>query len=157
MRIVNGEIQIIPTGSVIKLDCNMGANSTEWKAIKPDGSVVEPGTEGTLHYNVVSGKIVIDTKTDSTTSNNIAFNDLAAASGVQIPQLAIAAGVIKDSANTWATPGHRQYLNTEGERLPYRGSCFYNAGYGGVASLHLNYSRTNSYDGIGFRSAYAKL
>jgi hypothetical protein len=157
MRIVNGEIQIIPTGSAIKLDCNMGANSTEWKAIKPDGSVVEPGTEGTLHYNVVSGKIVIDTKTDSTTSNNIAFNDLAAASGVQIPQLAIAAGVIKDSANVWATPGHRQYLNTEGERLPFRGSSFNNTGGGGVASLHLYYPRTNSSGSIGFRSAYAKL
>lgn len=157
MRIVNGEIQIIPTGSAIKLDCNMGANSTEWKAIKPDGSVVEPGTEGTLHYNVVSGKIVIDTKTDSTTSNNIAFNDLAAASGVQIPQLAIAAGVIKDSASVWAAPGHRQYLNTEGERLPFRGSSFGDTSNGGVASLGLGNPRTDSYYLIGFRSAYAKL
>ena len=135
----------------------MGANSTEWKAIKPDGSVVEPGTEGTLHYNVVSGKIVIDTKTDSTTSNNIAFNDLAAASGVQIPQLAIAAGVIKDSASVWAAPGHRQYLNTEGERLPCRGSGFNGASYGGVASLNLNNTRTHSGNNVGFRSAYAKL
>lgn len=135
----------------------MGANSTEWKAIKPDGSVVEPGTEGTLHYNVVSGKIVIDTKTDSTTSNNIAFNDLAAASGVQIPQLAIAAGVIKDSASVWAAPGHRQYLNTEGERLPCRGSSFSNTSYGGVASLDLGNARSNGIYSIGFRSAYAKL
>ena len=157
MRVVNGEIQIIPTGNAIKLDCNMSANSTEWKAIKPDGSVVEPGTEGTLHYNVVSGKIVIDTKTDSATSNNIAFNDLAAASGVQIPQLAIAAGVIKDSASVWSTPGHRQYLNTEGERLPFRGSGFSFASLGGVASLALSNARTGSNSGVGFRSAYAKL
>ena len=135
----------------------MSANSTEWKAIKPDGSVVEPGTEGTLHYNVVSEKIVIDTKTDSATSNNIAFNDLAAASGVQIPQLAIAAGVIKDSASVWSTPGHRQYLNTEGERLPFRGSGFSNTSSGGIASLLLNHTRTSGGYDIGFRSAYAKL
>lgn len=156
-RIIDGEIQIIPTGNAAKVDCNMSANSTEWKAIKPDGSVVEPGTAGTLHYNVSGGKIVIDTKRDSATNTNIAFGELAAASSVQIPQIAIAAGVIKDSANTWASPGHRQFINTDGERLPCRGSSFNYTLHGGVAALSLYDPRAYSNGCIGFRSAYVEL
>ena len=54
LRCVDGEIQIIPYGNAMKSDCNMGANSTEWKAIKPDGSLVAPGTVGTLKIDRTS-------------------------------------------------------------------------------------------------------
>lgn len=65
LRIVGGEIQIIPYGNCMRADCDMSADSTEWKAIKPDGTFVNPGTLGTLHYDLVSGKIVIGTATNS--------------------------------------------------------------------------------------------
>ena len=54
LRLVDGEIQIIPYGNSMKLTCNMGANSTEWKAIMPDGTLVAPGTEGTLKIDRTS-------------------------------------------------------------------------------------------------------
>ena len=54
-RLVNGEIQIIPYGNSMKSDCSMGADSTEWKAIMPDGRLVEPGTAGTLKIDRTSG------------------------------------------------------------------------------------------------------
>ena len=38
-----------------------------------------------------------------------------------------------------------------------RGSGFLDTSSGGVASLSLNYTRTNSNYGIGFRSAYVEL
>ena len=41
--------------------------------------------------------------------------------------------------------------------MPYRGSSFDDTGYGGVASLDLNRTRTGGYSHIGFRSAYVEL
>lgn len=154
MRIVNGEIQIIPYGNCMKADCDMNANSTEWKAIKPDGTFVDPGTAGTLHYDLVSSKIVIGTATNSTFNNNIAFSQLAAASGVTIPQIAILHGLMKDSADIYPTTGHQHYVNTDGERLPLRGSSFDGTSDGGVGALSLDRERSGSYYSVGFRSAY---
>lgn len=152
-RIYNGEIQIIPYGNSMKSNCNMGADSTEWKAIKPDGSLVEPGTSGTLHYDWVGGKIVINTSTNSTFQNGTAFGSVAAASGVTIPQIAIAAGIIKDSADNYGTSGHAQYINSDGERLPLRGSSFYDTSDGGCAYLCLYYPRSLVGNNVSFRSA----
>ncbi len=153
-RIVNGEIQIIPYGNCMKADCDMSADSTEWKAIKPDGTLVDPGTAGTLHYDYVSNKIVINTATNSAFNQNIAFSQLAAASGVNIPQILIANGFIKDGADIYPATGHQQYINADGERLPLRGSRFYSASHGGVGCLDFLGARSDSSRDIGFRSAY---
>lgn len=154
LRIVGGEIQIIPYGNCMRADCDMSADSTEWKAIMPDGSFVNPGTAGTLHYDVVSGKIVINTSTNSTFNTNIALCDLAAASGVNIPQIVTALGLIKDSADIYPATGNRLYVNTDGERLPFRGSGFSDTSYGGVGALNLHHARSDVYSSVGFRSAY---
>lgn len=154
LRIVGGEIQIIPYGNCMKADCDMSANSTEWKAIKPDGTLVDPGTAGTLHYDLVSNKIVISTSTNSEFNSSIAFSQLEAASGVNIPQIVKLHGLIKDSADIYPTTGHQHYINAAGERLPLRGSSFYNASYGGVGGLGLDGERSGAGYNIGFRSAF---
>lgn len=154
LRIVNGEIQIIPYGNSMKSDCDMSDDSTEWKAIMPDGSLVAPGTAGTLHYDLISNKIVISNSTTSTFNTNIAFGSLAANTGVTIPQIAIAAGLFKDSADTYDTTGHRQYVNTDGERLPRRGSSFSDTSGGGGAALNLYGARSYVFSYVSFRSAF---
>lgn len=154
LRIVGGEIQIIPYGNCMKADCDMSAGSTEWKAIKPDGTFVNPGTAGTLHYDVVSGKIVINTSTNSTFANNIPLSGLAAASGVNIPQIAKALGLMKDSADIYPANGHQLYVNTDGERLPFRGSGFGSTSSGGLGALSLNNPRSSVNNSVGFRSAF---
>ena len=157
MRTVDGEIQIIPYGNAMKSDCSMSADSTEWKAIMPDGTLVEPGTTGTLHYDCVSGKLTINTsRAGEAGSYSNPFGVLAAQSGIEIPQIAIAAGIFRDSADTYGTSGHNQYVNTDGERLPFRGSSFYNTSGGGAAALLLDYVRSNSYHGVSFRSAFVE-
>lgn len=153
IRIVNGEIQIIPYGNASKNDCSMAADSTEWKAIKPDGTLVDPGTAGTLHYDWVSGKLVIGTATNSTFANSTPFGNVAAASGVSLPQIAIAAGLVKDSADNYGTTGHYNYVNSDGERLPVRGSSFGNTSHGGVGALNFRNERGDSVNRVGFRSA----
>lgn len=154
LRIVGGEIQIIPYGNCMRADCDMSAGSTEWKAIKPDGSFVNPGTAGTLHYDVVSGKIVINTSTNSTFNTSIALSGLAAASGVNIPQIVKALGLMKDTVDIYPASGHQLYVNTDGERLPFRGSSFYDASGGGFGALHLDFARSYVFISVGFRSAY---
>ena len=154
LRIVGGEIQIIPYGNCMRIDCDMSADSTEWKAIKPDGSFVNPGTVGTLHYDVVSGKVMINTSTNSTFYKNIAFSQLAAASGVNIPQIVKALGLMKDTADIYPNTGHQIYVNTNGEQLPVRGSNFFYRSYGGLGTLGLDCVRSYIDDRVGFRSAY---
>lgn len=46
LRLVNGEIQIIPNNNAaVNVD-------TDWRAILPDGSLVPPGTSGTLKWDI---------------------------------------------------------------------------------------------------------
>lgn len=161
MRLVDGEIQIIPYGNAMKSTCSMDAQSTEWMAIKPDGSLVAPGTDGTLKVDLKTAgatpqinTAITNTSTDSDTPS-VAFKDMAAATGVQIPNLLIAMGMFKEESATYG--GDRFYARNNGERLPFRGSGFVSTSRGGASAVHLNYTRSlvNTY--FGFRSAYVEL
>lgn len=141
----------------MKSDCNMGANSTEWKAIKPDGSLVAPGTVGTLKIDRTSAsdatlRINTSVTTQTTDSNDtsVFFKDTKAVSGVTIPQFLIASGLYPDAGQT--TPG-RFWARNNGERLPFRGSCFSNTSHGGAGALNLHNARSDVNRNVSFRSA----
>ena len=136
----------------------MGANSTEWKAIMPDGTLVAPGTEGTLKIDRTSASdgtlrinTTVTTRTTDSNDTNSFFKDVKAASGVSIPKLLIAAGIFPETGMT--TPG-RFYARNHGERLPLRGSGFFSASSGGAAALNLSGPRSFSYGYVSLRSAY---
>lgn len=154
LRTVYGEIQIIPYANAMMADCDMSETSTEWKAIKPDGSLVDPGTSGTLKFDYISNKITISTSvTTSSGSVNTALKDIAAASGVTIPQLLVALGLAPDSAFTYG--GDMVYVNpAEAERFPDRGAGWYHTSNAGVGALYLNNPRGVSGANLGFRAAY---
>lgn len=161
LRLVDGEIQIIPYGNCMKHDCDMSAESTLWKAIKPDGTLVDPGTAGTLKIDQVSAtsglriNTTVQYPTSGDTYRNIAFKTLAAASGVNIPKLLIALGIFPEES---ATYGNDQiWARVHGERLPIRGSAFSNASNSGPSALNLNGVRSASVDNVGFRSAFCEL
>lgn len=161
LRLMDGEIQIIPYGNSMKLDCDMSAKSTLWKAIKPDGTLVEPGTAGTLKLDQASASagIRVNTKVEFPTSGdtyrNIAFKSLGAASGVTIPKLLIALGLYPDSGVTGY--GNDQiWMRCHGERLPIRGSAFSDTSNSGPSALVLNSPRSGSSDDFGFRSAFVE-
>lgn len=161
LRLVDGEIQIIPYGNCMKHDCDMSAESTLWKAIKPDGTLVDPGTAGTLKIDQVSAtsglriNTTVQYPTSGDTYRNIAFKTLAAASGVNIPKLLIALGIFPEES---ATYGNDQiWARVHGERLPLRGSAFNATSGSGPSALSLNGVRSNSYGNVGFRSAFCEL
>ena len=161
MRLMDGEIQIIPYGNSMKVDCDMSATSTLWKAILPDGTLVEPGTAGTLKIDQVSASAGLRVNTEvayptsGDTYRNIPFKSLTAVDGVNIPKLLIALGLYPEES---ATYGNDQiWVRNHGERLPLRGSAFLITSASGSSALLLNDVRSISHVSFGFRSAFCEL
>ena len=59
LRLMDGEIQIIPYGNAMRPDCDMSSNSGEWRAILPDGSLAPPGTPNTLKFDYTEQSLPI--------------------------------------------------------------------------------------------------
>lgn len=160
LRMVNGEIQIIPYGNSMKADCNMSATSTEWKAIMPNGTLVAPGTAGTLKYDgeTATGAPRINTAVEFKPGTDDGyywrqFGTLAAKAGVDIPPMMKALGLapIPDyeygNGGFWIRP-------QAAERLPIRGANWSHTTRAGVSALHLFDPRSLSHVHVGFRAAY---
>lgn len=159
MRLNEGEIQIIPyNNAAMGADCDMSATSTLWKAIKSDGSLVDPGTAATLKYDWVSNKIQLTTgiTTAADAGRGCGYTEMTLASGLTAPELAKALLIYPDEpGGDYGGDGH--WMNNSGERLPFAGGCWAGGVDAGVFYLHLYPPRSLSSSDIGFRSAFVEL
>lgn len=158
MRLMNGEIQIIPYANCMAADASMGASSTLWKAIAADGTLVEPGTAGTLKYNYVSGHIQLTSGdiTPEDTWRGDTYQNMTLDSALTVPEIAKALLIYPDEpGGDYGGDGH--YMNNSGERLPRCGGGWYYTSLAGVFSVYLHPPRSDSGTSIGFRSAYCEL
>ena len=158
MRLMNGEIQIIPYANCMAADASMGASSTLWKAIAADGTLVEPGTAGTLKYNYVSGHIQLTSGdiTPEDTWRGDTYQNMTLDSALTVPEIAKALLIYPDEpGGDYGGDGH--YMNNSGERLPRCGGYWSNASGAGVFYVYLIIPRSNSSTNLGFRSAYCEL
>ena len=158
MRLMNGEIQIIPYANCMAADASMGASSTFWKAIAADGTLVEPGTAGTLKYNYVSGHIQLTSGdiTPEDTWRGDTYQNMTLDSALTVPEIAKALLIYPDEpGGDYGGDGH--YMNNSGERLPICGGYWNYTSSAGVFGVALNYPRSSSGTNIGFRSAYCEL
>ena len=158
MRLMNGEIQIIPYANCMAADASMGASSTLWKAIAADGTLVEPGTAGTLKYNYVSGHIQLTSGdiTPEDTWRGDTYQNMTLDSALTVPEIAKALLIYPDEpGGDYGGDGH--YMNNSGERLPFCGGYWNNPSYAGVFYVSLSDPRSYSGAYIGFRSAYCEL
>lgn len=158
MRLMNGEIQIIPYANCMAADASMGASSTLWKAIAADGTLVEPGTAGTLKYNYVSGHIQLTSGdiTPEDTWRGDTYQNMTLDSALTVPEIAKALLIYPDEpGGDYGGDGH--YMNNSGERLPICGGDWNNPSNAGVFDVNLNLPRSDSNSYIGFRSAYCEL
>ena len=178
-RLVNGEIQIIPYGNCMRLDCSMSATSTEWKAILPSGELVAPGTAGTLKYDntkagdgtqtnhSIGGPVFLSTTREHPmytggdteayygyVANNPNMQGLTAKTGVNVPQILKAYGLfpVDEDLN-----GDGLYIRNYGERLPVRGGHWGDGVAAGEFALSLCDSRSRGNTGVGFRAAFVNL
>lgn len=152
MRLMDGEIQIIPYANCMDPACDMGANSAAWRAILEDGTLVQPGTSGTLKYDYAGGKITLAKAltTQADEGRSTTFETLGSAI-TTVPQ------IIKELAlfpNGTGYEGDNFYMNNTGERLPFRGGGWYHGASAGVFYSGLNGPRSDSGSSLGFRSAF---
>lgn len=155
LRLVDGEIQIIPYCNSMLQEVSLGSASTSWKAIASDGSLVDPGTSGTLKYSNSANQLTT-TVTPTDSGRWESFSAMTLASGLTAPEIA------KELILYPAEPG-KDYggdyhgWNTSGERVALCGGDWNHGGSAGVFYVLLNYPRSISGDGLGFRSAFCEL
>ncbi|MGG1600562.1 SUMF1/EgtB/PvdO family nonheme iron enzyme [Paenibacillus naphthalenovorans] len=141
LRLMNGEIHIIPDNDAADLP-DLTENSNEWKPI------------------IVNGKSVKYTETDDgialTTGHSEGWNGCRYAdlkSDVEVPLIAKALCLFPEGyhGTDWFV------IDTDGERLPFRGGSWFNGANAGVFALDLLYARSDSAHYVGFRSAFVHL
>lgn len=178
MRIMDGEIQIIPdNNSAMGVDENR--ESTLWKAIMPDGRLVAPGSPGTLKYDSISagiattnasnlGAMQLSTErthpqyTGGSTEEYYAygqqtFESLGVKSGLVVPEIAKVLGLYPTKAETGGHQGDYFYCRNYGERLPLRGGSSRDISGAGVFAFSLNDRRSHSCPHFGVRAAFIDL
>ena len=159
MRIFNGEIQVIADNNASKLAINLGAASTEWKAIDGEtGNLVTPNgsgtTVGTIKYT--------DGGTADYTINGSNFGGIRNLSTTK-PVTAAALARLKalclypHTENTASYNGDYFGKSMIGESLPVRGGNWTNAAGAGVFALSLNNARSNTSTSVGARPAFVNL
>lgn len=151
-RIVNGEIQILPNNDGADYTKDHSTGSTAYKAVLEDGTLVAPGTAGTLKISA-SGNITKTTPAIVSTSKT--FESV----GVESDVSAASAGVellkkLLIYPYTTGLNGDYFYYNTDGERLPRRGGGWYEGTGAGLFALNLLNDRSNAHYVIGFRLAF---
>lgn len=156
LRLNDGEIQIIPyNNAAMGADCDQSLTSTLWKAIKNDGTIVEPGTADTLKYDYVGGQIQLTTiiTVAEDAARSCEYKNMTLATGLTAPELANTLLIYPDEPGG-DYGGDSRHMNNIGERLPICGGGWNGLSNAGVFGINLNRLRTNSDFAIGFRSAY---
>jgi hypothetical protein len=160
MRLVDGEIQIIPyNNAAMGAECDMSATSTLWKAIKADGSLVDPGTSGTLKWDWVSNQIQLTSGAITSTADSghgAEYKNMTLASGLTAPEIAKILLLYPDEPGG-DYGGDYHYFNPAGERLPVCGGGWNAGASAGVFYVSLTHPRSYAYGTIGFRSAFVDL
>ena len=156
-RLVNGEIQIIPNNNAAI------HNSAAWRAIMPNGTLVAPGTAGTLKFDYTGNPANSTTAFHITTTlehqqadDNAGygakdFGTLTAKSGVTIPDLLKALALFPNSDKTGR--GYI-YFRNNGERLLIRGGHYGSGGSAGEALGSFDNPRSLSDVYVGLFSAF---
>lgn len=163
LRLNSGEIQIIQDNNAAILNSDHTASSTLWKAIaSADGSLVVPGTAGTLKYDYTAtptagtGSIELNTaianaQPDDTAYGAKSFETLTAHAGITVPTLMKSLGLFPiDSSHGGATI----WFRNNSERLPYIGGDWGSGSGAGVFALYLDAYRSNSILNVGCRAAF---
>lgn len=175
VRLVHGEVQVIPYNDACDPTCNFAVDSPAWKAIKAaatswDDLFVVPDGNGTTQ-GTVKLDFINDVWTYSTTiahatgAKYCTFASVTcdASIGNQAKLLLMALAMLPDAGLTgsgiatdyngdgfWAN-------NAEAERLPFRGGNWNSGAGAGVFALSLVWPRTHSDGDVGFRAAFENL
>lgn len=178
-RLKNGEIQVIPDNNAAA-GVDEGPESSLWRAMLQDGTLVVPGPAGTLKYDsliagdatqtdhYLGGSMILSTLRDSPqyTGGDVdayyghqsqSFESLGVKEGLTVPELAKVLGMYPLDATEGGHDGDGFWLRNYGERLPLRGGSWHYSTGAGVFALTLIDSRALLYGSVGFRAAFVNL
>lgn len=159
MRLLNGEIQIIPYSNIFDPEVSNSATSTAWRAIASDGSLVSPGTAGTLKWDWVSNQIQLTSGAITSTADagyGAEYKNMTIASGLTVPEIAKGLLLYPDEPGG-DYGGDYHWFNPTGERLPLCGGDWGHGANAGVFYVNLGNLRLHACADVGFRSAYCNL
>ncbi|SFB30507.1 SUMF1/EgtB/PvdO family nonheme iron enzyme [Azotobacter beijerinckii] len=168
-RVVEGEIQIVPDNDAALATTDLSANSSAWKAILPNGSLVAPGTAGTLKYDASEAGTTGDhgspLLSDTVLNRNgpqgsnamgagftaDALQALTAKAGLEVPALLKRLGLFPLAASQG---GGSLYVRNYGERMLMRGGAWSDTLSAGLFRVSLAIDRSHPSSYIGFRPAF---
>lgn len=162
LRLNAGEINIIADNNAAAHDVDMSADSSAWKAILQNGTLVSPGTASTLKLDAAgsngTGAVVLNTaitsqypSPDTTASSACAFTAMTAKSGVTVPALLKLLSLYPVSTTG---PVGTIYHRNSAESLALRGGHCTSAGGAGLFGLGLGHYRAVRGRTVGFRPAF---
>jgi len=140
IRFLDGQLQIIPNNDAAAC-VDQSKNSALWTPVLHEGKPI--------NYRVSDEEITLTTdKLGESEWDGVRFSELKAE--IDVPAILKELALYPDGYDG----DDYFYLDTDGERLVYRGGYWNNGAYAGVFSLYASYPRTNVGAGIGGRSAY---
>lgn len=166
LRLVYGEIQILANNDAADWNNSVSPESTAWKAIMPDGSLVNPGTAGTLKWDYTAAassetdKIhlttqLVNQQINSQIFGSKAFKELSSKEGVNVPEILKALALFP--ANATGYNEEKVWIKNRGEQMAVRGGHWSRMNDCGIFAMHISDSRSYIYSGLGFRSAYCNI
>lgn len=154
MRIVDGEIQILPDNDAAASSADLSETSTAWRAIDGDtGDFVDPGHANAVKYGT--------TGTDGYTLVRASGQSFEGMTNPGTPAVSSAALTTLQRYLLYPMGSDQHggdgfWLNTEGERVPIRGGSWLSIGAGaGVSALSVATSRGGTGTSLGGRPAFA--
>ena len=149
LRLVDGEIQIIPNNDAVNAD--LAEASIAWKAIDgATGAFVAPGHANAVKY-AVSGTAAYTLVRASGQSFGGITNPSATPVSAAALQVLRRNGLFPDASRA---DGDGLWLDLTGERLPIRGGNWVLGATAGVRALHLGNVRSNVNSAVGARPAF---
>lgn len=167
LRLVHGEVQVIPDNNAADPSCDLSASSGAWRAINAStGELVVPDgagtTQGTVKMDYINGKWCYSTTiAHETGAKDCSFKNVYCDSsiGAKAKLLLQALTMLPDldftGAGIDANYGENYFYadNAAEERCLLRGASWDYGSHAGVFCSNLNISRFSAYGSVGGRSA----
>ena len=162
VRLVKGELQVIPDNDAADPDCNTGADSNEWKAINSaatgfDNLYIAPGGDSSVKLDWVTdhwqwGKTIV---TQAGASHDCEFGKTTMEGLSDFAQMYLRAMALAPDGESTEYNGDRFWANNgAAERCARRGGNWLDGASAGVFALNFNLPRSHSDVYVGGRPAF---
>lgn len=171
IRLVKGELQVIPYNNAASSECDTGPASAQWKAIKADAAsweelFIAPNGQGTTPGSVKLDWVsshwqwgtAISSLVDAERNASFAATTIVGLGATAKLYLQAMALVMEDGATAEDYNGDWFWANNGAEeRCAFRGGDWSSGARSGVFAVNFRWPRSHVYASLGGRPAFVKL